>query len=442
MCIFMEINKQILQDITQLRAFSSVYTNTTPIVSIAGIPIYMNELALAAIIPGINMVFLGKSGPGKSQLISDIKYGIFNGNAVHLRGSADLRIRPIYCSVNLELLKEGKADEAVKPRNAAFKPLHILEEFNRAPPVCANEFLAIADSVLDIDGVQVPLGNGEKRYSIAIGAANIGNGEFSGTFQTDNALKERLVFSLDFDGINKPTELDYFDIFENSSDPRVVLSKPQDNFSLLLKINQEISNFSSSIDYFVRMLQIYLIKGLDEVTIGNKMYSKDEVEHLGSKVENDPVAKNDLLNYVSPLSVRAIKVFGGIVPSLTAITLSKNASFDTALFDSCFSALELIMQFSDSLPKKILANNSGSRKRSAQETVELIRKDVIPVSELMVEGIRKASCGILTTEDTKHFEKPRIRCFGRFLTAINSRTAMANLNRNIPIEKNITKRIG
>ena len=411
----MDIDRETLEKITALRSFPSVYVNSTPLVYIKDIPILMHEGALAGLLKGLNMVFLGKSGPGKSQLITDIKYGVFNGDAVHLRGSADLRVRPVYCSVNMELYKAGRVDEAITPRAAAFKLLHILEEYNRAPPVSGNEFLGVADRVLDIDGSQIPLGDG---YAVAIGAANIGNGEFTGIFQTDNALKERLVLALDFDGVHKPDELDYFNIFEASSDPRVIRSAPRDNVKLLLELNRKITEFESSIDYFVRMMQVYLIKGLDEVAIGNKIYSKDEISNLGSAVEKDSDAKKDKLNYATSPSPRAVKVFGALVPSLAAVALSKGASSDDVVFDTCYAALELILPFSDSLPKQLLANNRGSRNRAAKEMVDLVKNDM-PPSELLVEGIRKAGMGQLTTDDIAKFERPRVRCFGRFFKKLN-----------------------
>ncbi|MBN1170027.1 hypothetical protein JXA56_03305 [Candidatus Micrarchaeota archaeon] len=414
----MNITKDAADRITKLRNYPSVYINETPIIQIGGASVLMHEIALAGLLAELNMVFIGRSGPGKSQLIADIKNGIFNGEAVHLRGSADLRVRPIYCAIDMELYKQGRADEAVQPRRAASRMLHIMEEFNRAPPVVANEWLGISDGVLDIDGTQILLGKG---YRVAIGAANVGNGEFSGTFQTDNALKERLVLALDFDGMNLPRELDYFTIFENSCNPRVVQSDPQSNVDLLLEAHREVSGLAASAAYFVRMMQLYLVKGLDEVVIGNKTSSKQDIHNLASQVDQDKDAKKDLLNYATSPSVRAAKVFGAIAPSLAAVALSKGAQ-GNVLEDSCFSALELILPFSDSLPNKILTNNNGSRRKAAKEMVSLIRKDM-PSSEILYEGLRKASEGKLKAEDTTQLEKPRIRCFSRFLKQVNEQAA-------------------
>ena len=411
----MEPSPELIDGIRKLGNYNQIYTNNTPLVTVAGVPLLMHEAALAGLLAQLNMVFIGRSGPGKSQLISDIKNGIFNGDAVHLRGSADLKVRPVYCSIDLELYRQGRVDEAVKPRAAAGKMLHIMEEFNRAPPVIQNEWLAVGDRVLDIDGTQIPLGNG---YSVAIGAANIGNGEFSGTFQSDNALKERLVLALDFDGKHRPQELDYFSIFENSCDPRVVEAEKADNRNLLVKLSGEVKAFARSIDYFVRMVQVYLATGLDEVELGKKVHSKEELPALGSAVEKDSEANKDMLNYVTAPSVRAVKVFGALVPSLAAVAISKGAPSDVAVGDACYAALELILPFSDSLPKKVLSNNGGSRRLAALEVVGLIRRD-IPSAELLGEGIRKASAGILEDRDIKVFNRPRVRCFGRLLMQIN-----------------------
>ena len=167
----MDVDSQLLDGISTLSDYNSVYVNTTPIISIGGVPILMHEVALAGLLAQLNMVFIGRSGPGKSQLIADIKNGIFNNDAVHLRGSPELRVRPIYCSMDIELFRQGRIDEAVKPRQSALKMLHIMEEFNRAPPVIQNEWLGVADGVIDIDGSQIPIGS--SGYRIAIGAANI-----------------------------------------------------------------------------------------------------------------------------------------------------------------------------------------------------------------------------------------------------------------------------
>lgn len=416
----MNVTSEMLEKIRGIREYNKVYLNENPIVRVGGAPLLMHEIALAGLMAQLNMVFIGRSGPGKSQLIADIKNGIFNGDAVHMRGSTDLNVRKIYCSIDLKLYEKGMIDEAVKPRKSARRLLHIMEEFNRCPPVVANEWLAIGDGVLDVDGRQIQLGDG---YRVAIGAANVGNGEFSGTFQTDNALKERLVLALDFDGSHRPREIDYFDIFENSSSPRVVQTEKADNSSLIVELSQETEKLAQSVAYFVRMMQVYLATGLDEVEIARKTCSKEEMPNLGSVVERDKSASKDILNYVTPPSVRSAKVFGLLVPSLAAVALSKDARADGIAYDACFGALELILPFSDSIPKKVIANNNGSRRLAAKEVVELIRKDM-PASELFEEGLQKASDGKLKADDTMQFERPRVRCFSRFLHQLNERAQM------------------
>ncbi len=421
----MEIS-DLAEKIGPLLDYNKVYTNSTPIVHVAGVPILMHEIALAGLMARLNMVFIGRSGPGKSQLISDIKNGIFNGEAVHLRGSNDLKVRPIYASVNYDLLKEGRTDEAISPRHTAGRMLHIMEEFNRTLPMIQNEWLAVADGVLDIDGRQIPIqGNG---YSIAIGAANIGHGEFSGTFQTDNALKERLVLALDFDGINKPHEADFFDIFESSSDPRVLQSEKSDRTGQIIEINRGLQELSGTLNYFVRMMQVYLAKGLDELVIGDKTYSKEEIRNLGSFVSKDHKAADDPLNFMMPPSVRAIKVFGALVPSLAAIAASKGAESEDLVFDACYPALELILPFSDSLPERAIAKNNGSRRLAALEIVESIRNDLsVPgengtsadISDALGVAIQNADQGKLEEQHLAGFSRPRVRCFSRMLRKYN-----------------------
>lgn len=412
----MHVEKKVTDAILEVKDYNGVYVNRTPIVNVGGVPLFMHEVALAGILARLNMVFIGRSGPGKSQLIADITNGLFNGEAVHLRGSTDLKVRPVYCSVDIELLKKGKFDEAVKPRKNAQKMLHIMEEFNRTPPVIQNDWLAVADGVLDIDGTQIPIqGQG---YSIAIGAANVGNGEFSGTFQTDNALKERLVLALDFDGLNKPREMDYFDIFEASSDPRVVASEKKDRKDQITRLHREVRKIASEADYLLRMMQIYLVKGLDEVEIGNRTYSKEEIPNLGAVVAGDSKASKDILNYMMPPSVRAAKVFGSLAPALAVIAMAKGADSDAALADGCSSALQLILPFSDSLPKKVISDNKGSRRLAATAIAEKIGAEM-PTTELLVEGLRRAGEGELSDVQLKGFEKPRVRCISRFLRSLN-----------------------
>ena len=120
-----------------------------------------------------------------------------------------------------------------------------------------------------------------------------------------------------------------------------------------------------------------------------------------------------------------MKVFGALVPSLAAIALSKGADKDTVLMDSCYGSLELILPFSESLPKKLLAESKGMRREASREIVELIKKDM-PPAELLEEGIRKAGLGLLEDKDTKQFERPRVSCFSRFLGQLNGRTLREN----------------
>ena len=65
------------------------------------------------------------------------------------------------------------------------------------PPVGQNQFFGLGDGTMDYSGRAIKIGRED--YHILVATANIGNGEFSGTFNTDKALYNRAHIAIDFD---------------------------------------------------------------------------------------------------------------------------------------------------------------------------------------------------------------------------------------------------
>ena len=223
-------------------------------------PVYLNtkhvfanlnvtDMASAAVIGGLNLLIVGDSGTGKTQLFKDIYNHHFNnnkkegGHGIMIRGYR-LIDSTLYDEVLTELnIEKGRVDLTDNIRAS----ISGVDEINRAPEYRQNDALELGDGVLNHKGRSIHMG--EEDYHILIATANLGNGEFSGTFNTDKALYNRLHVAIDFDyEMFKPTREDMMLIdMMRAADPRIKEAPNRDIFKKILYANNEIKKNSSDV---------------------------------------------------------------------------------------------------------------------------------------------------------------------------------------------------
>jgi hypothetical protein len=214
-------------------------------------PIYLNtrevykglnvtDLAIAAVLARIPLLLVGDTGCGKSQLVQDMYNHYFNGDqiaqgrGVKIRGRNELDIHSeIYTRLDREEL-------ARVPTESVKALLHWIDEINRCPEKAQNQFFGLGDGYLEHAGTKLPLGS--EGYSMTIATANIGNGEFKGTFDIDRALKNRfgVVIDLDHTAFRPTTEDEFFLEVLRPADPKLKEASLRDISDLIISGSKDI----------------------------------------------------------------------------------------------------------------------------------------------------------------------------------------------------------
>jgi hypothetical protein len=212
------------------------YLNTRVAANIAGIPLTVPEAVVAGELAGLNVLLVSDTGWGKSQLVSAIYNGHFGGNenGIWMKARPDTETEDIFFRMNMEAVKRELNTASVQ------KLIYVVDEINRSPPPIQDKFLGMGDGTMETpDGRQIFLGR--DGYSIMLATANMGNGEFAGTWELDRAVLNRLHITLD---------LDYFSIEDRdeqkvntmgSADPKIREVKLNDISDKILAAWRHIS---------------------------------------------------------------------------------------------------------------------------------------------------------------------------------------------------------
>ena len=212
------------------------YRNTRPVLA----NLDVTDLVRASVLAKLDLALMGNTGSGKTQLAKgDIFNGWFNGNKKEGGNGIFLRAHPeidIYHEIFTELNLERAQRELTTDIEAL---VYLVDELNRAPPVSQNQFLGLGDGVMDHKGRAIKLGR--RGYHLLIATANLGNGEFQGTFDIDKALYNRLHVILDMDHPDfKPTREDKFELRGRRADPNVKEAPKKDLSELIIDASEAI----------------------------------------------------------------------------------------------------------------------------------------------------------------------------------------------------------
>lgn len=194
---------------------------------------------VATVPAGLSLLLAGDTGCGKTQAASDIYFHLFGGNIADGGQGILIRAHPevdIYNEIFTQINVPAGRRELTDNIKAL---IYRVEELNRAPPVSQNQCFGIGDGDMDHKGKSISLGR--EGYHQLITTANLGNGEFGGTFKTDKAMYNRLHVAFDFDYPDyKPTDEDRFEMDERKANPNVKKTPPRDISELIIAAHKEI----------------------------------------------------------------------------------------------------------------------------------------------------------------------------------------------------------
>lgn len=219
----------------------------------------VTDAVKASILAPTNLFIVGNPGTAKTLLANDIHMNYFNGNKREHGQGIFIRANPEMDLYN-EIFSELNIDRAQRELTDNIEALLFrVDEINRAPTKTQNQFLALGDGDMDYKGRSIKLGN--KGYLLLIATANIGNGRYTGTFDIDPALFDRLHVVLDLDHYT-PRDEDHYELDEKEADPRIKDAHKRDITDKIIQASKEIGQATENPGLEARAVINYIRSGL------------------------------------------------------------------------------------------------------------------------------------------------------------------------------------
>ncbi len=419
-----------LEDIRTLLDAFRVYRNSRSIGTVGGVDITVKDVVVAALISRYNLFFVGRPGWGKSQLIEDVMDNIFGTRAVFFRGRYDLDIREVFERINLGKLRYAKTDEEVRELTEnVHEVCFVVDEINRAPPLIQDTFYGLMDGYVSVRGKKYRLGR--SNYSIGLAAANLGDGEYTGTFRIDDALMERLHITMDLSSFYKPLPEDMFEVFLESDNPRVkdafeyrefviddeTLPSGQEGSASGDEQGQDLSEIvfrlhrifhQTEMDLYYVIFKEYLTYGLDWCPLKDVGYSKLNLGRNFASVLRDKKLTHDLATLTgtaNPFSPRTARVVSGLGRAIEMIARAKGANSDMLSLDASILALKIITPYAGVLDQRMVDKSYyGNPTLAGEAFAAEVARDFSSKIDVIGITLHRAVEGRLTESDLKEFE--------------------------------------
>ncbi|MFH0798059.1 MAG: hypothetical protein V1906_01465 [Candidatus Woesearchaeota archaeon] len=346
-----------------------VYLNTRPFFA----NLNVTDAAIAAAMAGLNLMLVGDTGCGKSQLASDMSLYYFggnkadNGHSVWVKGRPDLDVNvEVFTKLNME---KGCWDLT----DSIDSLLYVVDEINRCPPIAQNQFFGMGDGKMDHNGRAIKLGR--DGYSMIIATANLGNGEFGGTFESDKALYNRMHVAIDFDHpLYRPTTEDMMILdMLRAADPKIKDAPRRD-------ISDKLVAAKKSIDHIVNdeletedLAALNFLKfGLDHCTKYNANKGKEwptECQECGHNKNSDAIC-----SMIRAPARRTIESTIRYAAALYLLANLKDPNVKVNFTDAVFKAFEVTGAYQQILNEQALKfNHGGQNPKMMAEVVEALR---------------------------------------------------------------------
>ena len=363
------------------------YVNTREV--FAGLNV--SDLAKAAVLGGLNFMLIGDTGTGKSQLASDIYKYYFGGNKSDGGNGVFIRAHPevdIYNEIFTELNIERARREMT---NSLDSMVFFVDELNRAPPVAQNQFFGLGDGKMDYKGKEIQLGKDD--YHLLIATANIGNGEFAGTFETDKALLNRLHVALDLEyGQFKPTYEDLQKIKERIANPNVISAPVRDISDRILEANKTIEMQTTNHDIETLAVLNYLEHGLNNCQRYN-LEGKDRVWPMACQDCPHNQNGNSLCSLIKSPTTRTMEVIRKYAVALKYLALLKDPNIKLSPHELVFKSFELSGAYQHLLNPSSLRENFNHNQKLMAEIVGQLQEDYTSVRDYILASLEMVKDG-------------------------------------------------
>lgn len=356
----------------------------------------VSDLAKAAVLAPLNLFLVGDTGTGKTQLAEDIYFHYFGGNKIEGGEGVFIRAHPeidIYSEIFTNLNIQRAERELTKNLEAM---VYRVEELNRAPPVAQNQFFGLGDGSMDNKGRTIELG--KDGYFILIATANLGNGEFQGTFHTDKAMYNRLHVSLDFDyeGL-KPTKEDKIKLNRQKANPNVKRSRLRDISAKIQEASREIDEASGELGLEAMAVIDYLTFGLDNCQKNakeNKGSTKGKIWPVNCQDCSFNPQSNALCSLVRTPTRRTINSVVKYATALQYLSRLKDPDVQIDPADLIFKSFELAGAYQFLLnPSVLKQSHNDENPVMMAKVVEKLKDDFRANEDYVLSAYEQAERG-------------------------------------------------
>jgi len=364
----------------------AVYLNTREVY--AGL--HVTDFAIAAILSGGKSIYIGDSGCGKSQLAHDFHNYYFGGNKADGSNGIWIRGRP-ELDIYSEIFTQLNIDKAARELTGNIDALiYIVDELNRCPPVAQNQFLPIGDGMMDYNGKSIELGI--DGYIAAIATANIGNGEYKGTFESDEALYNRFSIAINFNSeMFKPTPEDemFLDLIREAN-PNIKKSPVRDMSASIIKANQKIRKQSRDMGIEAIGVKNYLRFGLKNCqTNGEKEKGMMHCQDCSKNTSGEALCS--LIRQPQPRTLDTLSLYAA---SLYYLAKLKYPKPQVDAVELMFKTFELIGAYQNLLNPMVLSSNySGNNSKMMADVVSKLKDDFRKNEDYILTGLSEAMNG-------------------------------------------------
>lgn len=370
-----------------------VYLNTRPFYA----NLNVTDAVVAAVLAPLNVLLVGDTGTGKTQLAQDIYTYFFGGNKNEGGQGVKVRAHPEIDIYN-EIFTTLNIDRAQRELTQNIEALlFYVDELNRAPTVSQNQFFGLGDGLMDEKGASIKLGR--DNYVLCIATANIGNGEFQGTFETDKALCNRLHIAVDFDyEAVKPLDEDrmLLDILFEAN-PGVKQAPVRDISDKIIQASREIAEMSRTLSAEENAVVNFLRFGL---AYCQKYGRKEKTWPMNCQDCEHNADQKALCSMVRPpCGERTLNAVKRYAAALAYVARLKNPNQDLDSVDLMFRAFEMAGAYQHILnPMVLKMQYQDQNPKMMAEVASALRAAFKQKEDYIVSALHQAERGRKVTQ--------------------------------------------
>ena len=377
----------------------SVYKNSTELMQLGGMPIYMTDLVDACLLGKLNLFLQGDTGSGKTQLAADAM-SYFPDKSVFILGRNDMDVREIFQQINLDVLRTGKSSAEVKELTDRVDcHLIVVDELTNCVPAVRAQLFNLFDGYIEINGKKYDIGKG---YSLGIATGNLGQKFTESSNDLGRALKDRMHVTIDTDYF-RPGPGDTLEILAENRDPRVKFSEDIDRSEEIMKSSEDLRFKEVPFDKF--LISNYFVHGLDycEVEGGEARSKTKKGDAWPNQVSNHSRGSDEAL--IFPSSMRAAKSIIILSQALDEIARRKGAETIDP-FESMMQSYKFVSANSGVLDEAaVKANYDGDKYAAIDAVIITTKAQFESQADNITSGLEMVNSGKLNERVLKLFDK-------------------------------------